>query len=1018
MKKFLNTLFSMKVAGIILVFLAVILAVATFIENDFGARYAKEVVYASWWFELLLFVMAINLTGAVFKYQLYKKEKLSRGIFHISFVIVLAGGFFTKHFAVEGMMHIRENDCAEEILMENMNLYTEVSVDENVVSQQFEVDNSMFYKVGEVAPDNKEDFKVDIYHYPVAHVPVLYESESGSPVMLLMFASQFRSYALPVFEGQEFFIDNIRIGFNVSTPEGLKFDFRQDSLSVTYPEEMMIRRMMGGSGENILEANTPHALNAYTIYETEDFRFVLTDFMPEAIVRYEQDNSQQNPGAEILMVIQSDTKTLFFPVVRSEVAMPANKMSFEDVVVEATWQPATIDIPFSVCLKDFQIERYPGSESPSEYRSFVELTDSREDTSFPFEIYMNNILKYNGYRFYQSSFDQDEKGTVLSVRKDRTGTFLTYLGYFLMIFSMIWALADKNSRFRLRLRSLSNAKTVLLIPGLIILALIQPRELKAQNKPVEPDKEIAASFGQLQALGANGRLMPVNTLSDEVLRTLYGKSKYQNMNSDQVLLSMIADPQNWMGEKILKVKFEDLRKRLQIKESYASFNDIVDPGTGQYLLSKDIEEAYNKKPVYRTKYDREVIKIDERLNVFYLILTNRYIKMYPVDGESGSVWLAAEHNLQNLSSMDSLFITNAEATLGEALFSKNNVKAQKVINDIDSFQHKNASVDIIPDNKIKAEIFSNRADVFNRLWRFYSTFGFFMIIVFIINVARPFRRYAWMSKVGFIHLLVAFIIHTAALGLRWYISGHAPWSNGYESLVFMAWSAMLAGLLFYKREPFALWSTSVLTAMVLMVAHLSWMNPQISNLVPVLKSVWLTIHVSVITSSYGFLGLSAIIALSAIILQIAAGTTFKENIENAIKRLTAISEIIMIPGLYLLTIGTFLGAIWANVSWGRYWGWDPKETWALITILIYAFVIHLKYIPGLKGRYFFNVMTVIAFFSILMTYFGVNYYLSGLHSYAGGDPVPIPAWLYFAVGSLFLIFIAGNFMYKSSRPKE
>jgi cytochrome c-type biogenesis protein CcsB len=275
-----------------------------------------------------------------------------------------------------------------------------------------------------------------------------------------------------------------------------------------------------------------------------------------------------------------------------------------------------------------------------------------------------------------------------------------------------------------------------------------------------------------------------------------------------------------------------------------------------------------------------------------------------------------------------------------------------------------------------------------------------------------------MSKVGFIHLLVAFIIHTAALGLRWYISGHAPWSNGYESLVFMAWSAMLAGLLFYKREPFALWSTSVLTAMVLMVAHLSWMNPQISNLVPVLKSVWLTIHVSVITSSYGFLGLSAIIALSAIILQIAAGTTFKENIENAIKRLTAISEIIMIPGLYLLTIGTFLGAIWANVSWGRYWGWDPKETWALITILIYAFVIHLKYIPGLKGRYFFNVMTVIAFFSILMTYFGVNYYLSGLHSYAGGDPVPIPVWLYFAVGSLFLIFIAGNFMYKSSRPKE
>ena len=675
--------------------------------------------------------------------------------------------------------------------------------------------------------------------------------------------------------------------------------------------------------------------------------------------------------------------------------------------ITASWSPKIVSLPFQVCLNNFVIERYPGSMSPSSYLSNVTLVDEKEGVHFDYEIFMNNILKHKGYRFYQSSYDQDELGTILSVRKDVFGTALSYIGYFLMILGMIWALADKKSRFYGLLNSLktSNLKSIILIMALFFTGITS---LSAANQVPVIEKSTAQKFGQLQVLGANGRIMPVNTLSDEILRKLYGSQHYNGMSSDQVLLSMIADAGLWMDEPIIKVRFEELKKQLNITGNYAAFSNLVDSNTGTYILAPDVEAAYNKKPVYRSKYDKEVMKVDERVNVLYLILTNRYLKLFPVPNDNTNTWITAGDDLSALSGNDSLFIYGINTLLSEAIYTNNQVQLLDYIKAIDTYQHKWGGNVIIEEEKVNAEIFSNKLDIFNRLWHFYSLFGFVMIIMYIIHVARPFKQYHWISKVGFIHLFVAFVIHSAALGLRWYISGHAPWSNGYESLVFMAWSAMLAGLIFYRREPFALWGTAVLSAMVLMVAHLSWMNPQITNLVPVLKSIWLTIHVSVITSSYGFLGLGAVIGLAAILLQIFSGVKHRDSVNDSIKRLTTMSEIILIPGLYLLTIGTFLGAIWANVSWGRYWGWDPKETWALITILVYAFVLHMRYIPGLKSRYLYNVMSVVAFGSILMTYFGVNYYLSGLHSYAGGDPVPIPSWLYVVIGVLIFIFVLGN----------
>ena len=262
-------------------------------------------------------------------------------------------------------------------------------------------------------------------------------------------------------------------------------------------------------------------------------------------------------------------------------------------------------------------------------------------------------------------------------------------------------------------------------------------------------------------------------------------------------------------------------------------------------------------------------------------------------------------------------------------------------------------------------------------------------------------------------LLAGFLFHTLGLALRWYIAGHAPMSNGYESMTFISWAIILAGLIFSRKSAFALSAAALLAGMTLMVAHMSFMDPEITNLVPVLKSYWLTLHVSVIVSSYGFLGVGAILSLINLILLSLSNDKDRERISDTIDELTVINFKTLTIGLYLLTIGTFLGAIWANESWGRYWGWDPKETWSLITIIIYSIVIHSRRIPGMKDIFTFNLISLFAFSSVLMTYFGVNYYLSGMHSYAAGESAPVPSFVYIAV-----IVLAGLSLLAYSKYKK
>jgi cytochrome c-type biogenesis protein CcsB len=280
-----------------------------------------------------------------------------------------------------------------------------------------------------------------------------------------------------------------------------------------------------------------------------------------------------------------------------------------------------------------------------------------------------------------------------------------------------------------------------------------------------------------------------------------------------------------------------------------------------------------------------------------------------------------------------------------------------------------------------------------------------LLLVFWEFYRKPVKWINWIGAIVLGILVIGFLFHTLGIGLRWYVAGRAPLSNGFETMIYIAWTTMLAGLLFHRRNKVVLPATALLATVTLFVAHLSWMDPEITNLVPVLKSYWLTIHVAVVTASYGFLGMGAILALFNLALMTMAKPTNRENILVQITDTTLIIEIVLIVGLYLLTIGSFLGAIWANESWGRYWGWDPKETWAFITILVYTFIIHIRQIPSLSSLFIFNFSSALGITSVLMTYFGVNYYLSGLHSYAGGDALPFPRWIFLAVVAFFALSI-------------
>ncbi|SFV69451.1 Putative cytochrome C-type biogenesis protein [hydrothermal vent metagenome] len=470
---------------------------------------------------------------------------------------------------------------------------------------------------------------------------------------------------------------------------------------------------------------------------------------------------------------------------------------------------------------------------------------------------------------------------------------------------------------------------------------------------------------------------------------------------------MTVNPQFYQKLPMIKVDHSRIAKEIGLKDGakYATFNDFFTKD-GQYKLAKQISKSVRKKPLDKNLYDKELVKVDERLNISYMVYTGSLLNIYPIPHDVNNKWVNPQEAISKFPKEISAMIRMMTLYLfdGATQIQKdgNSTQFNQAINLISLYQKKFGSKVLPSKTETKIEIEYNKLGLLSKLVPLYILIGLVLLIASFVNVVKPISSLKWIVKISWILLIAGFAVHLVGMGMRWYIGGHAPWSNAYESIVFIAASTVVAGLVLAKKSPFTLGATALLAGITMAVAHMNFVNPEITNLVPVLKSYWLMIHVATIISGDGFLGLGSILSLLVLILFIMRKDGDK-NIDRAIKELTNIAEMSLIVGLFLMTIGNFLGGVWANESWGRYWGWDAKETWAGVTILIYASVLHLRFIPKLNNPFIFNMASLWAYSSVLMTYFGVNYYLSGLHSYAAGSPVPIPTWVPYSILSLMIL---------------
>ncbi|RXJ87139.1 cytochrome c biogenesis protein CcsA [Arcobacter sp. CECT 8985] len=724
-------------------------------------------------------------------------------------------------------------------------------------------------------------------------------------------------------------------------------------------------------------------------------------------IKFKDYKTHKNTNVENLFVIASyDNKKEELKINGGHGNLePPTIFSVDGMNIELSWGSKIIRLPFKIELRDFQIERYPGSQSPSSYASEVSLID--KNSSFNYRIFMNNPLSYKGFKFFQSSYDKDEMGTVLSVNKD-PGKWPTYFAYFLLSLGFILNFFTKKSRFeRLRIFLIKNNLCLILPIIFIFSSIVKADNVQYLNDFRQNTNEHAKSFAQIYVQDFNGRIKPMGTQSLEVLHKMSLKDSMFGLSATQVMLGIFSEPTRWERMNLIRIKNSKIKKILKIKKDikYISFSSVFTPD-GEYKLDKYINDANEKMPSKRGTFDKDLIKLDERLNIYYLSTIGIFSKFIPNASDNSHKWYSPQEAITKYWLDDKIRSTlyKYKNALIKGIFKNDWKQADESLSILKKYQREQDS-EILPSfYQTKVELLSNKLEIFPNLIKVYFLIGFIALVFSIISIflKKDFPRF---KKIFFTLLFVGFVFHTLGLAMRWYISGHAPWSNTYESLIYIGWSSILAGLVVFRKSLLSLACSSIFGAITMLVAHLNFISPQITPLVPVLKSYWLSIHVSIITASYGFLGFGAILSFLALLLMIFKSTKNKKDIDLQIRQLAAITEISLIVGISLLTVGNFVGGIWANESWGRYWGWDPKETWSFISIVIYTIVLHLRFIPKMNKVYVFLIASVLSFFSIIMTYFGVNFYLSGMHSYASGDKVPIPSFVYYIVAIVFVVIL-------------
>lgn len=1030
--KFIAFLFSMRLMAILILLFFVAIGYATFIENDFGTQTAKALIYNTTWFELIIVLLSVNMIANINRYKLWRKEKWPVLLFHISFIMIVIGAGITRYVSFEGMMSIREGEQSNLIVSDRT--FLQINVHDN--AYQYSYDKPLllhnyegpleFLKSNNFSQDVKfldNDISVDYVDYIPNAVDTLIVGE-GIPTLTIVLAGANGRETFYLQEGRAKRYLGLNFSFGTPLPGHVNFFFQNDELMVQLPSDGEFMRM-ADRFQGSIQKDSIQPLKLRSLYMVDGQNFVIPILNEKAtLTHYAGVNPEGQEMEDLLKIkVRSNGEEQLIDLFGDK-GFVSNRNQFQlgGLNFSLSYGSKYYQTPFFIGLNDFQLERYPGSNSPASFASEVTLIDGKEKTNH--RIFMNNVLDYRGYRFFQSSYDQDELGTVLSVNHDFWGTWISYLGYLMMTVGMIATMFSKKTRFASLRKKLDDLRLKRAL-SLILFVSLSSSVLAQNSSSVDSliqanaiDKNHADKFGRLVVQDDGGRLKPFSTTTSEVLRKVSRKSEYKGLNSNQVVLGMLQNPYLWQLAPMIKVNNDELQEKLGLEDKFTSFLSFFSD-EAKYVLTNDVEIAYAKKPAERSKYDKEVMNVDERVNICYMVYNGSFMRFFPIPDDLNNKWISPSMNQGLLMGDDSLFVNNIlpiyYKSLQQALNDGDYEVPNNTLTAIKNYQLKFGSAVYPSDMKIESEVFYNEFKVFNRLSYYYAIVGLIMILLLIQQILKERKWRNYIIKFAFVLVGIGFLAHTIGLVGRWFISGHAPWSNAYESVIYIAWATILAGFIFSRKSLMTVAATAILSSLLLMVAALNWLDPEITNLVPVLDSYWLIIHVAIITASYGFLALGALLGFLNLILMVIQSSTNKSRIAASLKELTFINEMSITTGLFMLSVGTFLGGIWANESWGRYWGWDPKETWALASMLIYIFVLHMRFIPKIKGIFAFNLASIVAYSSIIMTYFGVNFYLSGLHSYAKGDPMPIPSFVYYSIVIVTLVAVLAKWRQKQLR---
>ena len=624
----------------------------------------------------------------------------------------------------------------------------------------------------------------------------------------------------------------------------------------------------------------------------------------------------------------------------------------------------TKELGFEVSLKNFNVVNYPGTDAPMDYVTM--LTANTQEI----KVSMNNIGSFNGYRFIQSGYDSDMQGTTLGVYHDPWGIGITYTGYALLFISLIATMASKKTRMRHLYRkalSLQGAKAWAVTA---LLAVSSFATSANAQEMVKIDGDIADDFGKICVL-YNSRITPINTVATSFVTKLCGKPTWDGLSSNQVFAGWIFDVPYWETVKMIEIKEKKAQELLGINGKWASFDDFWD-NYNNYKLDAPLKKAYKDGD---TKLQKQLRDADEKFNIIRMLYGGEMLKMFPYAGKQGHMqWFAPGQPLGNLKldEKELVFIKKSMDYLAESIITGDKARAEEIAKKIYSYQHVRGKAVVPTKFRIYTETFYNKTNAQRLPVMLYLTLSLLLAIVSTLSLNNgKQKKTRLVSSV----LTWVMLIHTTLLlTLRWFVSDHLPMSNGYETMQFMAWATLIVTLVMQKRFLPVKQFGPLLSSFALLVAMITDGNPQITQLMPVLQSPLLSVHVMVIMFSYALFGLTALIGLQGLIAH-------HRKQEEKEQQLAALSQFLLYPAVALIAIGIFIGAIWANVSWGRYWSWDSKETWALITMLIYSAPLHAD-IKWLRKAQHMHLYMLLAFLSVLMTYFGVNYFLSGMHSYA------------------------------------